>query len=397
MTFSTGSKLTADILEELANGLISTGSWHNVDTTWNTTVRTGNSARRALAYGTIGTVASTTVTSNIVAGITIIPVASSTNFAANMKIIIGSGSDCETRVIVSTAAGSITVDAAINSDHASGTRVMNIDIETYMSIDIINQSSGAQFYYGNQGWWYYGKGFRVAFSKTWNATTHTFPTTNPGIDHQSTFMPFEVQRDGVPSELSTLMVSYFMWYETKGFVIMGKAEPSSANTQQSFTIVVERVATKEYVDTYTNFYCYATGNVWPYNALYDGNWPTTEWRYRGLLRPFAFQYPNLTGSGSWGNWGVNGNGISFSPLPSYYAYKSVGNGKVYYIKPIINNEASQLNPIFQGDLFFLWSEGLGLIDGDVIAVQGQPIKYLCKALDSADSANRLTFAIKYFG
>lgn len=394
MTFSTGAKVTADILEELINGLIYTGGWHNVDTTWNTVLRTANSARRVVAYGDIGTIASTVISSNIIAGITTIPVTNEANFATNMKIIIGSGATCETRVVTGIAAGSITIDAAINTDHSAGERVMDIAIETYLSMEVINTQYN--FYYGNQGWWYYGKGFRIVFSKTWNAATHTFPITNPGIDYQSTFLPFEVQRDGVPSELATLMVTYFMWYEQKGFVIMGKAEPSATNMQQSFIVAVERVPTKEYLDGYTNFYCYTTGNQWPYNVMYDGQWPPSEWRYRGLLRPFAYQYPYL-GSGTYGNYGINGNGISFSPLPSYYAYKSIGNGKVYYIKPIINNQSNQLAPIFQCELFFLWSEGLGLIDGDVIAVQGQPVKYLCKALDSPDSANRLTFAIKYFG
>jgi len=93
----------------------------------------------------------------------------------------------------------------------------------------------------------------------------------------------------------------------------------------------------------------------------------------------------------------NGYGISFCILPNYIGYKSVGNGKVYYIKPIINNTPNQLSPIFQSELFFQWTEGLGLIDGDVVAVQGQPVKFLCKAVDSPDSTNRLTYAIKYYG
>lgn len=397
MTFSTGAKITADILEELVSGLIATNQWHNVDTTWTIANKTQNLARRSIAYGDVGTIASTTIGSNIAAGITVIPVTNATNFVMNMKIVIGSGPTGEVRVITGISGTNITVDAAINTDHAAGERFVDIALELYMSIQVINQDSGYQFYYGQQYWWYYGKGFKIIFSKTWNAATHTYPTTNPGTDYQATFIPFETCGNcGVPSPLATLMVTYFMWYEAKGFVIMGKGEPSGAGNQQSFIIVVERSPVKEYVDGYTNFFCYTTGNTW--NALYDGNWGPTEWRNRGLLRPFAYQYPYTEGSGQWsGTWPVNGSGISFSPLPSYYGYKSIGNGKVYYIKPIIHNEANQLAPIFQSELFFLWSEGLGLIDGDVVAVQGQPVKFLCKALDSADSASRLTYAIKYFG
>lgn len=393
MTFSTGAKITADILEELVSGLIATNQWHNVDTTWTIADKTQNLARRSIAYGDVGTIASTTVGSNISAGATVIPVTDATNFATSTKIVIGSGSTGEVRVITGISGTNITVDAAINTDHVTGERVVDIALELYMSIQVINQDSGYQFYYGQQYWWYYGKGFKIIFSKTWNAATHTYPTTNPGTDYQATFIPFESCGNcGVPSALATLMVTYFMWYEAKGFVIMGKAEPSGAGNQQSFIIVVERSPVKEYVDGYTNFFCYTTGNTW--SALYDGNWVSTEWRNRGLLRPFAYQYPD---HGSWTNYVANENGISFSPLPTYYGYKSVGNGKVYYIKPIIHNQANQLAPIFQSELFFLWSEGLGLIDGDVVAVQGQPVKFLCKALDSADTASRLTYAIKYFG
>jgi len=72
-----------------------------------------------------------------------------------------------------------------------------------------------------------------------------------------------------------------------------------------------------------------------------------------------------------------------------------GNGKVYYVKPIINNQANQLSPIFQAELWFPWSESIGLVDGDVIAIEGQTTKFLCKALDSPDSTSRLLYAIKY--
>jgi hypothetical protein len=56
-----------------------------------------------------------------------------------------------------------------------------------------------------------------------------------------------------------------------------------------------------------------------------------------------------------------------------------------------------MNPIMQSQLFFLWTESVGLIDGDIIAIQGQPVKYLCKSVDSPDSATRLAYAIKYLG
>lgn len=37
----------------------------------------------------------------------------------------------------------------------------------------------------------------------------------------------------------------------------------------------------------------------------------------------------------------------------------------------------------------------GLVDGDIIQVEGTTKKFLCKSLDSPDSINRVTYAIKY--
>jgi hypothetical protein len=210
-------------------------------------------------------------------------------------------------------------------------------------------------------------------------------------------MAFETHNGGVGVDMATTLITYFLWYESNGFVIMGKPEPSGEINQQSFLIAVERNPNKRYVDGYSTFYCYTVGNVWA--DLYDGNpaWVNTMWRQRFILRPFAYQYPDHASWGGYAFSSVNGGGISFSPMPSYYAYKSAGNGKVYYVKPIIHNQNNSITPIFQSELFFLWSEGLGLIDGDIVAIQGQPTKFLCKAVDSPDSTNRLTYAIKYVG
>lgn len=335
MVFSSGAKVTADIVEEIATRLIATTTpgayWTDITavdpsaTMWTTTTKTQDSAKRALVYNN------------------------------------------------------------------------GVETAMYMALEVINRDNGIQFYY--DGVWRYAKGIRVVVSPSWNSTTHTYPTTNPGIDHQSTFIPFECRgrnNAGVTGNLATMLITYYLWVESNGFVIMGKPEPEPNDSeQQSFILALERVDTikKRYVDGYSNFYVYAHCNM--LSTMYDGNNVTVAVeRNRGVLRPFAYQWPDLTVD--WNAW-VNGYGISFSPLPGNYAYKSTGNGKVYYIKPIIHNQANAMTPIFQGELFFLWSEGVGLIDGDIVAIQGQPTKFICKALDSPDSVTRLTYAIKYLG
>jgi hypothetical protein len=240
--------------------------------------------------------------------------------------------------------------------------------------------------------WYtgqYGRGIVITASATWDSGTHTYPTSR-----HSTFIPFEACSTTNSVDLATLQCTYYLWVEAAGFTIMFKTEPSGNNEQQSTFIVLERNANKEYSDGYSNFYLMTVGNIW--GCLYSGGYDIaidSMYNNRCILRPFAYQYPNSSGSRY--SASPNGNGVSYVPSPGYYAFKSSGNGKVYYIKPIINNQANQLSPIFQAELWFPWSESIGLVDGDVIAIEGQTTKFLCKALDSPDSTSRLLYAIKY--
>jgi len=240
--------------------------------------------------------------------------------------------------------------------------------------------------------WYtgqYGRGIVITASATWDSGTHTYPTSR-----HSTFIPFEACSTTNSVDLATLQCTYYLWVEAAGFTIMFKTEPSVNNEQQSTFIVLERNANKEYSDGYSNFYLMAVGNIW--GCLYSGGYDIvidSMYNNRCILRPFAYQYPNSSGSRY--SASPNGNGVSYVPSPGYYAFKSAGNGKVYYVKPILNNQANQLSPIFQAELWFPWSESIGLVDGDVIAIEGQTTKFLCKSLDSPDSTSRLLYAIKY--
>jgi len=262
-------------------------------------------------------------------------------------------------------------------------KYLNGSEEFYVALEQINVTSGYYFYQRNP--YYYGKGLRIVFSLTWDGVGHTYPSSN-----QSTLIPFEARYNGgVVADLASLLVTYYLWYDASGFALMGKPEPNASDDYQgSFIAVVERNPNKNYSDGYTNFYCFAQTNLTQYcdYAL------TSIQRPRGILRPFSYQYPDWASYGSYSN---NGNGISFPLLPTYAGYKSLGNGKAYFVKTIVNNLANQLAPIFQSEFFFMWSESVGLVDGDIIAIEGQTTKYLCKALDSPDSVSRLTFAIKY--
>ena len=237
------------------------------------------------------------------------------------------------------------------------------------------------------------KGLRVTFSESFDSVNHLYPVIN-----QQTSIPFE-DYSGIaqpPSDLASLMLTYYLWVESNGFVLMAKPEPSGANYQNAFFMAVERNPNKFYVNPamYSNFYCLSQMNIW---ATFSGAVGAPDKHY-GMLRPFAYTWPN---SGN-RTEGANYYCMTQGNFDRSYAFKSAGNGKVYYVKPVIFDTALEPatanfppSPIFQADLWFAWSENMGLIDGDVVAIEGKTTKFLVKALDSPDSTNRLLFAMKY--
>lgn len=240
---------------------------------------------------------------------------------------------------------------------------------------------------------YTAKGLRITFSASWDSINNTYPPIN-----QQTSIPFETFSGGMPSpqsNLAALNIYYYLWVESNGFVIMAKPEPSNSNTQQSFFVVMERNPNKEYADGQSNFYCLNLTNVWPSlsNPAY-----TYGDVHRSFLRPFAYQWPGVATSTAHPFYHCMASGT----LERYYSILSPADRKVYYRKPLISNnkiEPGQANiamaPIFTSELWFPWNEEIGLIDGDIIQVEGTTKKFLLKSMDSPDSINRLTYAMKY--
>lgn len=267
-----------------------------------------------------------------------------------------------------------TIRTALNARRAlkyiNGTEVM------YLTLEARNTWFGP---WGGHG----ALGLRVTFSSSWDAINHV-----PTGAIQQTSIPFEDYTSSIAqplSNLATLMLTYYLWIESNGFVIMAKPEPTTANQQNAFFMAVERNPNKFYADNQSNFYCYAVMNIW------------STWGHYSMMRPFAYTWP-MTAR----NEGPNYYALTFGSFDRSYAFKSAGNGKVYYVKPVIYNTALEPattnfppSPILQADLWFAWSEGMGLIDGDVVAIEGKTTKFLVKALDSPDSGARLLYAMKY--
>ncbi len=327
MGFTSGAKITADLVDEISNGLIATpgGYWTNNDTTyWNTTIKTLNNARRSLKY-------------------------------------------------------------------TNGLE------ELYVALEVINTSTHVATLNiaGSAASYTESKGLRITLSSSWDFTGHIYPPTN-----QQSFIQFETYYynkasgtapSGNPpmtTDLSIIQVTYYLWIESNGFALIAKPEPIPTDTkQQSFFLCLERNPNKEYSDGYTNFFAF----MWQ-NSFQQGRTTFSTASFRSVLRPFGYQYPQ---SGEYDVLDFNGRGLSFWLSPNSYAYKSLGNGKVYYVKPIVHNQANDLTPIMQSDLFFPFSEAMGLVDGDIIAIEGATTKYLCKSLNTTSSPTNINMAIKY--
>ncbi len=398
MTYESGYKNLADIIDSISANLISTGAWFNVDTTWNATDRSmANNARRVLAYGAVGGGGwgSTTLSGNTLVNATDLPVNDITNFASGQLVVVGAGATAETRVISSVVAGHIYVSGPLNTAHSTSDPVQALNVEIFMALEMVNVTSGLLV---NTG--YYAKGLRLTFSTTWDPVAHTY-----GPTYQQSFMGYEMKTTALTSDMSAIMNTYWMWYEGNGFVIMLVPDNDAGdNNQQSLFLVVERNTNKEYVDGFTNFYCYNTMNIHNYHITAQ---PQSA-RVENIMRPFAFYTPE----DAYNSDNYNGNaalsamqsGICLVPVQlttanppaaSAYAFRSGGNSKVYFIRPIIQNVRGVTLPIFQSDFFFVWTAGMGLTDGDIVAITGGTESYLCKSVPSPDGTTPLVFAIKY--
>jgi hypothetical protein len=93
-------------------------------------------------------------------------------------------------------------------------------------------------------------------------------------------------------------------------------------------------------------------------------------------------------------------GIEF-PKP---AIKSSGNGKVYYVKPIVHNNYSvgaykhetAFMPIFQSEFFLAWRPDTGIVPGDIIKWEAPGTRqYLVLELGSRHSISKLRYVLKY--
>lgn len=293
-------------------------------------------------------------------------------------------SDADATWKATTIVGNNTViisDAKRALKYQNGTEII------YLSLEVRNT-----WYTPYSG--YTAKGLRITFSSSWNDTSHTYAGTI-----QQTSIPFVSHSGSQPTvDLATTNIIHYLWIESNGFVLMAKPTPTPANSDNSFFAVVERCPNKFYNDNHTNFYCYNVMNIWP--TLCSTSYGEPD-QHRSFLRPFIYKWPNANVS----NLTPNTYCLTFGYFDRSYAFKSAVSGKAYYFKPMIFNNMLDVGqspiginpmPIFQSNLWFYWSENMGLDNNDIIAMEGLTTKYQVKALDSSpDSNSKVTYAMKF--
>ncbi|CAG0982905.1 hypothetical protein METP3_02188 [Methanosarcinales archaeon] len=282
------------------------------------------------------------------------------------------------------------------------------------------------YYYSGNGARGLGKGLRFGFSQGWNGVSHT-PTpslTNTFIAYWQRY-PSTGSSSNNPEEwrctgnIDTTPLDYWLWIENNGFALMAIPEHQSMNNSSgAFILICERNANKEYTDGLSNFFAYAR------NGGYECNAPRSDNNYNGqrhecVLRPFSYysatqkdfyydpnthyrcpyQGPHMT-------WDATHLGHKDDPIGVEFAksaHKSSGNGKVYYIKPIVHNNIhltsfkheTAFEPIFQSELFLDWRPDSGIIHGDILKFETTNRQYLCLDLRGNYMGSPLRYAIKY--
>jgi hypothetical protein len=277
----------------------------------------------------------------------------------------------------------------------------------YLTLEMDNTPNGvvSYFYSTTSSYWIRAHGIRVIFSQSWDFINHVQPISAQqsfiGFNQRFTVSPSPAEEAYIYDDLTTSLIQYWLWVEDNGFALVGIPESNTRATEQgAFIAIVERNPNKEYTDGFTNFFGYfRVSNMEP-------NMPRSNPAYNGLrletfMRPFAYVahtekdyvatpntefktiYSEINTSWDGTTLGhiYNPNGIEFSKL----AIKSEGNGKVYYVKPIIHNSISVttfehetgFSPIFQSELFFAWRPDAGLVGGDIVSLPSSTIQYLC--------------------
>jgi len=203
----------------------------------------------------------------------------------------------------------------------------------YIALESINSNVGASPNY---------RGLRINFSETW--------VDNEPVDPLQSMIQFE----GINVDLAVTDIQYHLWITDQGFSII--AVPTTGTYRGAWILVMERNTSKLYSDGESNFFCYNDcGN---YNYYQNGQ---EEWAAKHVIRPWRFEGTTSDTAGR------------FVPMNTL---KSIGSGIGYFVYPVYFNDIYNRLTVAQSSMSIGFESGLGLVDGDIIVVQGSTKKFI---------------------
>lgn len=244
--------------------------------------------------------------------------------------------------------------------------------DMYVALEAVNVGISTSYIGGLT----HARGLRLRFCASWDSFNH-----NVGSPVQQTFAPVEGRtwNNAFYEDLETQQFDYWLWVSEEGFALVIQPLYSDNDKQVSCILVMEHIPEneKEYTDGQSNWFAYMRKN-------YEG-WQDTD-KYIGyeqnkIVRPFVYDSYDGTGLQWWKR--------------TYYSFISDGNNKIYLALPILHNSVDERTPLYRPKLFFYLNQNEGIFDNDIIAVEGETTKYLCKMIDSPDDSSVLPWAIKY--
>lgn len=240
--------------------------------------------------------------------------------------------------------------------------------DIYLSLVIEN---GNQYHYSTSYRW---RGLVIILSSAWDAGAH-----QPDGTKYYTFAGFEGDSSTVYGDLAVLGIDYRLFICPSGFALVGVPSPNTLDIyQSSFIVVVERNTNKIYADGFTNFYIFVDGNY-----------------YQSRFNTYATVFPLFGVNYKWWRYSRAFTLQSQSGYETIYsAIVSQADDKVYFAKPILYNDGSNLSPIYQGEMFIMVDSTRGLVDDDEIALPAPSTKkYQVTIKQSPDSAVYMQYGI----
>jgi hypothetical protein len=280
-----------------------------------------------------------------------------------------------------------------------------------------------------------GKGLRFGYAAGWDELNH-----KPSGSWLQTFIAYYTRYTYQPSNMEEWratgnldwttpsyaqpFIDYWLWIEDNGFALIGNpAHQSQNNRSGAFILICERNPNKEYNDGMPFFYSYARQSCWEVNGKrndtsLDGlrmECVLRPWSYRASTRKEFKADPNTTfaqySQEIHQSWDATDLGHIDDPIGIEFpksAIRSIGNGKVYYVKPIVHNSFSvgankhetAFDPMFQSDFFLHWRPDTGILHGDILKWESPSTRqYLVLEIGSnwkdTNSDSKLRYAIKY--